>query len=169
MPRQESVFVDSRFRAAGARIPGLEGSASRQGYDQIRESVPKGVARLGVGNQVDIVGFTNDLAGEYSRAAFIAFPSRLEGFPLAILEAAKYALPTLATSNLPGVTDIVRSDETGLVVPRTVPAFAAGLRKLMTDVAYREALGLVSRDYCAAHYSRARILDRWESLLSACR
>lgn len=129
----------------------------------------KEIARLGVGNQVDIVGFTNDLAGEYSRAAFIAFPSRLEGFPLAILEAAKYALPTLATSNLPGVTDIVRSDETGLVVPRTVPAFAAGLRKLMTDVAYREALGLVSRDYCAAHYSRARILDRWESLLSACR
>lgn len=129
----------------------------------------KEIARLCVGNQVEIVGFTNDLAGEYSRAAFIAFPSRLEGFPLAILEAAKYALPTLATARLPGVADIVKNDETGLVVPGTVPAFAAGLRKLMTDVDSCESLGNSAREYCAEHYSRARILDRWESLLSACR
>ena len=89
----------------------------------------------------------------------------MKGFPLAILEAAKYALPTLATASLPGVADIVKNDETGLVVPGTVPAFAAGLRQLMTDVDSRNRLGAASRDYCAAHYSRARILDQWEALL----
>ena len=129
----------------------------------------KEIARLGVGNQVEIVGFTNDLAGEYSRAAFIAFTSRLEGFPLAILEAAKFALPTLATTKMPGVDDIVKNEETGLVVSPRCADFAAGLRKLMTDVDSRESLGNSAREYCVAHYSRARILDRWESLLSACR
>ena len=89
----------------------------------------------------------------------------MKGFPLAILEAAKYALPTLATASLPGVSDIVKNDETGLVVPGTVPAFAAGLRKLMTDVDSRESLGNSARGYCAAHYSREKILDQWESLL----
>ena len=125
----------------------------------------KAIARLGVGDQVRIVGFTDDLEGEYARAAFIAFPSRLEGFPLAILEAAKFALPTLATSRLPGVDDIVRNGETGLVVPGTVPAFAAGLRRLMADADLRRQLGERARAYCAERYSRENILDQWEALL----
>ena len=52
-----------------------------------------------------------------------------------------------------------------IVVPGTVPAFAAGLRKLMTDVDSRESLGNSARDYCAAHYSRARILEKWENVI----
>lgn len=124
------------------------------------------IARLGVGEQVKIVGFTDDLAGEYSRAAFIAFPSRLEGFPLAILEAAKFALPTIATTTLPGVVDIVKDGVTGFVVPGTVPAYAAGLRQLMTDVGLRRQMGERARVYCGERYSREKILDQWEALLA---
>ena len=127
----------------------------------------KEIARLGLGDQIKIVGFTNDLAGEYSRATFIAFPSRLEGFPLAVLEAAKFALPTLVTSRLPGVDDIVRNGETGLVVPGTVPAYAAGLRQLMTDAGLRQQMGERARNYCAEHYSRGKILDQWEALMAS--
>ncbi len=124
------------------------------------------IERTGLSGQVKMIGFTDDLDREYSRAAFIAFPSKLEGFPLAILEAAQYALPTLVVDSLPGANDIVKNDETGLVVPDDVFAFAAGLRKLMMDAAYCRSLGLKCREYCRTHYSRTSILDQWEAFLT---
>lgn len=125
----------------------------------------KWIDKLGLENEVQIVGFANDLDSEYSNAAFIAFPSTLEGFPLTILEGAQYALPVLAISSLPGVCDIVKNGNTGLVVDGTVDAFAAGLRRLMGDEEFRRSLGRQSREYCAANYGREKILDQWESLL----
>ena len=123
-------------------------------------------ARLGVGDRVDFVGFTDDLAGEYARAAFVAFPSTLEGFPLALLEAAGYALPAVAHDALPGVADIVRDGETGLVVAADERAYAEGLRRLMSDARLRRDLGERARARCAAHYGQERILDQWEDLLA---
>ena len=119
----------------------------------------------GLSDRIDIVGFTNDLAGEYSRAAFIAFPSTLEGFPLAILEAANFSLATVAQHTLPGVTDIVRDGETGLVTDGTVAAYAEGLRRMMSDADLRRRLGENARNFCAVNYSRDKILDQWEELL----
>lgn len=104
--------------------------------------------------QVKLMGYA-DLAEPYANCAFVAFPSKTEGFGLVIADAAAFGKPTLAIKDWIGC---------GLVVSPRRAAFAAGLRKLMTDVAYREALGLASRDYCASHYSRARILDLWEGL-----
>jgi len=124
------------------------------------------VARLGLADRVDFVGFTDDLAGEYARAAFIAFPSTLEGFPLAVLEAAQYALPAVAQAGLPGVRDIVRDGETGLVAAPGVQAFADALRRLMSDAEARRRLGAACRAHCAEAYSRDAVLDRWESLLA---
>lgn len=123
----------------------------------------------GLSVRIDVVGFTDDLAGEYSRAAFIAFPSKLEGFPLAILEAAGFSLATVAQSNLPGVADIVRNGETGLVTAPSPAAYAEGLRRLMADENFRMHLGDSARRFCAKNYSRESILNQWESLLESVR
>ena len=105
--------------------------------------------------QVKLKGYA-DLAEPYATCAFVAFPSKTEGFGLVIADAAAFGKPTLCIKDWIGC---------GLVVPGTVPAFAAGLKKLMTDVAYRESLGESACTYCAAHYSREKVLDQWESLL----
>lgn len=123
------------------------------------------ISRYRLGNRIEVVGFTDDLAGEYSRAAFVAFPSNLEGFPLAVLEAAEFSLCSVAHTDLPGVTDIVRDGETGLAVGGSVSEYAAALRRLMSDAEYRCSLGENARAYCREHYSREKILDKWEMLL----
>ena len=105
--------------------------------------------------QVKLKGYA-DLAEPYATCAFVAFPSKTEGFGLVIADAAAFGKPALCIRDWIGC---------GLVVPGTVPGFAAGLRQLMTNVAYREALGLASRDYCATRYSRAAILEKWEDVL----
>ena len=125
------------------------------------------VAKRGLTDRVDIVGFTDDLAGEYSRAEFIAFPSVLEGFPLAILEAAAFALPAVAQSSLPGAHDIVKDGETGFVADEGVSAYADALSRMMLDGELRRRLGVNARERCAAEYSKERILREWEEFLQS--
>ena len=111
----------------------------------------------------------DDLAGEYSRAEFIAFPSVLEGFPLAILEAAAFSLPAVVHSLLPGAGDIVKNGETGLVASPDPEEYAKALALMMTDGDMRRRLGASARERCAAEYSKERILREWEQFLGMLR
>ena len=124
------------------------------------------VAKRGLTDRVDIVGFTDDLAGEYSRAAFIAFPSVLEGFPLAVLEAAQFSLAVVAQRALPGIDDIVKED-TGIVTEPSIGSYAEGLRRMMADPALCVSKGERAHSYCREHFSRDKILDQWEFLLES--
>ena len=130
------------------------------------EQCRKIIAQKGLAQRIELAGFTNDLSGEYSRAAFVAFPSTLEGFPLAILEAAQFSLAAVVQNGLPGVEDIV-TDDTGIVTEPTVSAYADGLRRMMADEVFRRRLGEGSRRHCDDCYSRAKILDQWEALLQS--
>lgn len=123
------------------------------------------IAGYGLEDRIEIAGFTDDLAGEYSRAAFVAFPSVLEGFPLAVLEAAEFGLCALVHAGLPGVTDIVKNGETGLVAGQSIAEYAEGLVKLMSGVGLVREFGAKAREYCRSDCSRAKILDKWEALL----
>lgn len=125
------------------------------------------IVRRGLAGRVELVGFTDDLASEYSHAAFIAFPSTLEGFPLAILEAARFGLAAVAQKSLPGVSDIVGDGETGVITESSVAAYAAGLRRMMSSGELRGRLGERARVVCASRYSRAAILSAWELLISS--
>lgn len=124
------------------------------------------VARLGLEGRVTFVGFTKDLPSEYSHAAFVAFPSTLEGFPLAILEAAKFSLAAVGQITLPGISDIIRSGETGVVTNASTTAYAEGLRSLITNASLRQEMGGKARCHCEKTYSRNAILDQWEDLLA---
>jgi glycosyltransferase involved in cell wall biosynthesis len=124
------------------------------------------IAHKGLASRIELVGFTCDLVSEYASAAFIAFPSTLEGFPLAVLEAAQFALPAVAQKGLPGVSDIIHDGETGVVADASISAYAAELRRLMSDETLRRRLGENARRFCAERYSREQILDQWENLFA---
>lgn len=123
------------------------------------------VRRLGVSERIEFAGFSGDMAGEYANAAFVAFPSKLEGFPLAVLEAAAFSLPVVAQGRLPGVRDMVVDGETGLVAAPTAEAYSEALARLMSDDALRLRMGANARAFCAERYSRDAILAQWERLL----
>jgi glycosyltransferase involved in cell wall biosynthesis len=78
-----------------------------------------------------------------SAADVYAFPSRLEGFPVAPLEAMACSLP-VAASDATGLADVV--GEAGLLVPRgDAPALARGLSRLLEDEDLRRRLGIAAR------------------------
>lgn len=121
--------------------------------------------KLGLAGRVEFAGFTDDLAEEYSKASFVAFPSTLEGFPLAVLEAAAFGLPVVAQKTLPGVRDIVVDGETGIVADADASGYSKSLARLMSDDALLRRLGNSARERCAERYSKERVIDEWEVFL----
>lgn len=117
-------------------------------------------------NQIKFFDFTNDLASVYRSADILAYPSLLEGFPLAMIEGMCFNLPVVAVDELPAVQDMVLHERTGLIAKNTPAALAEALRKLMTDDAYRTTLGQQACQHCVENYSRDTILDQWEALIS---
>lgn len=90
-----------------------------------------------------------------SAADIYAFPSRHEGFPVALLEAMACGLAVVA-ADVHGVREIVGTgDDAAAVVvpPGDVPSLAAALTRLAGDEAYREVLGRRARDRVKARFS----------------
>lgn len=162
--KNQRLLIEAFARVA-VDFPGWKVRLLGKAESRYADSCRALARRLGVADRVEFVGFTDDLAGEYSRAEFIAFPSVLEGFPLAILEAAAYELPAVAQSALPGARDIVKDGETGFVADEGVSAYADALARMMLDGDLRRRLGVNARERCAAEYSKERVLGEWEDLL----
>ena len=163
--KNQKLLIEA-FALLADEFPGWKVRLLGKDSTSYAEQCRRMIARKGLAERIELVGFTKDLHGEYSRAAFVAFPSTLEGFPLAILEAAQFSLAAVVQNGLPGVGDIV-TDDTGIVTEPTVSAYADGLRRMMADKMLRQRLGEGSRRHCEDCYSRAKILDQWVSLLES--
>lgn len=79
-----------------------------------------------------------------ARAAVHLMPSRKEGWGLAVMEAARHAVPTVGYRVSGGLRDSIRHEETGLLV-ETLPGFIAAVRELLDDPAHRRRLGEEAR------------------------
>lgn len=120
------------------------------------------IADRGLGRSVTLEGSTNQAPRELAAAKIHAMSSRHEGLPLAIVEASRAGVPTVAFNCAPGMEVLVDSGRTGVLVP---PGHVAGLAKelssLMADDERRERLGAAAREASLA-YLPETILDRWE-------
>lgn len=133
---------------------------------------------LGVASRVVATGFLppNELPALYRLAhAFVLLPdgdpaSDVEGFGVALLEAAASGLPAVG-SRTGGVPEAVADGETGLLVPPGDPAAAAAaLARLLDDHELARRLGERGRARALAHFSSERagerVLDVWNRALA---
>ena len=112
--------------------------------------------------RIEFPGFCEDMAAEYAQCAFVAFPSVDEGFGLVVADAAAFAKPCVMVKDWIGTA----KSGGGIMTRPTVAAYAEGLRRLMADAELRRTLGRAAQSFCAEHYSRETILDKWELLLA---
>jgi glycosyltransferase involved in cell wall biosynthesis len=93
------------------------------------------------------------LAEEYRRAHIFAFPSRYEGFGIALAEALRAGLPFVAFAG-GAVSEVVQGQ--GLLArPGDLPGFREHLRALIADPILREQMAALSRELAAG-------LPAWE-------
>ncbi len=122
---------------------------------------------LGLDDEQIFRGKTNDIDGALSSASIYALPSREEGFPIAVMEAMAYGLPTVAFDCAPGVRELIDDEVSGglVVSAGNVPGLATALERLIKDRDLRVRLGEAGQQ-SVRRLSPNSIVDRWEALFA---
>jgi len=102
-------------------------------------------------------GHVNDIATIWAKAHIAALPSRREGLPKALLEAAACRRPMVAT-DVPGCREIVIPGETGLLAPLDdTTALADAICKLVVSAKLRKLYGSAARGLVVQKFSATAI------------
>ena len=89
-----------------------------------------------------------------------------EGLGVVLVEAMSYKKPVIAT-NVGGIPDIVRHNETGILVEQRDPqALAQAIEAMLTDENRARELGRAGLDYVKEYFSWPRIVDQVMALYS---
>lgn len=130
-----------------------------------RKNLEQYVLDRQLAGRVVFVGRVADPAIPLASADIFALPSRYEGFPNALLEAMAIGLPAVAFDGSGAVRQVIRHGIDGIVVPEgDVSAFAAALRRLMSDAVARQRMGLQAREV-ADRYSLTSFFARWDAII----
>ena len=106
-----------------------------------------------------LIGHVEDVRTVWAKAHVAILPSRREGLPKSLLEAAACGRPLIA-SDVPGCREIARHGVNALLVPPDDPeALAHAIATLMNDPDIRIRFGRASRQIVVADFSSARIGD----------
>jgi glycosyltransferase involved in cell wall biosynthesis len=120
--------------------------------------------RVGVADRVVWVGWSEDVRSYLESFDVFAFPSRFEGFPLAVLEAL-LARSAVVAPDVGSVAEAVHDNETGLLVPTEDPAaLAAAIRRLLAEDNLRRRLGEQGRRLVLEHFTAAHMTRAYQSL-----
>jgi glycosyltransferase involved in cell wall biosynthesis len=91
------------------------------------------------------LGHVDDIAGLWARAHLAVLPSRREGLPLSLLEAAACGRAMVAT-DVPGCREIVIPGENGLLVPvDNATALADAIGQLLRETEQRAQFAAAAR------------------------
>jgi glycosyltransferase involved in cell wall biosynthesis len=130
-------------------------AGSGRGLERIR-----GIARdLGIGENVRFLGEREDIPAILSISDIYAFPSDIEPFGMAPVEAMAAGLPVVACRT-GGLIEIMEDGKYGILVPVQNPdALASALAGLARDGALRASLSVAGRER-ASFFSSDKAIER---------
>ncbi len=125
-------------------------------------------ARRGLQDHVEFLGERPqaELPRYYGECAVFVLPSIREGMGLVLAEALLCGAPVIAV-NSGGVTDIVKDEETGLLVPERDPvALAGAIERLLNDRALASRLAANGGAWVCEHLTRERVAEKFSEIYS---
>jgi glycosyltransferase involved in cell wall biosynthesis len=152
------VDAIARFRA---RWPHTPVRLVIAGDGPERDRLVARAARAGIADAIRWLGFVPRADRLYAAADVAVLPSHSEGSPNALLEAAAFSLPVVATA-VGGIPETIQHGQSGLLVPPGHPAaLADALRDVLCDLRLAARLGREARrvvERCHDPLPRARAL-----------
>ncbi len=139
----------------------LWGASDRKGYDRELDGIAR---QAGLSNRVRRMGVTQKVPDVLSTGDMAVFPSAAEGFSIAIGEAMRVGLPTVAYKSCPGMSELIEDNITGVLCDDGVDALAQAMARLMGDLDCRVRLGVAARKAMEA-YAPEVIWEKWEKVL----
>lgn len=140
----------------------IAGTGSRKSINYLKGLVSK----YKIGNQVELVGYQNDILPLYQKASIFVLSSRYEGFGMVLIEAMSQGCAPIACDFKGRQREIITNDYEGLVCPTdNIEALASSIKMLISDNDRRHNIqqNAVKRSkaYCLNH-----IMDMWEGIIS---
>jgi len=135
------------------------------GAGPLRENLSWLAANLGLAGRVRFLGNDPNVKRWFQAADGFVLASRWEGLPMSLLEAAACELPAAAT-DVPGIREVIKDGETGMLAPvMDVAALACAMTAIMQASAEdRRAMGARARLRVTERFSLESAIDGWEKL-----
>ena len=149
------VTAQSKLQARGLDIRLLlAGEPDPTNRSTLSEAEMKAFAAM---PGIEWLGHIDDVKTVWERAHIAALPSRREGLPKSLLEAAAFGRPIIAT-NVPGCREVARHGENALLVPvDDAAALAHAIETLANDRELRARFGANGRRAVENCFSSAAI------------
>lgn len=108
---------------------------------------------------VEVLGHRSDMAQLMAQAHVVVLPSYSEGFPKVLIEAAACGR-AVVTTDVPGCREAIVPGETGLLVPpRSVPALAEAIGRLLANRQLCERMGNAGRAHAEKTFDVASVVQ----------
>lgn len=138
-----------RFLVAGEPDPGNPASVPPEQLEQWK----------GAGI-VEFLGHVENMVELLSAADIVVLPSRAEGAPRSLIEAAASGIPLVAT-DVPGCREVVVDQRNGFLVPlHDIEALAGAVLRLVGDDALRRSMGEAGRQFVLEHLDERIVFER---------
>lgn len=129
-----------------------------QGAGEELDSLTKLAKDLGVADRVFFLGFIQDARANLAAADIFLMPSRKEGLPLALLEAAHLSIPSIASA-VGGIPEIITHGEGGLLVsPEDTTSLTRAITQYLTNPDNAKKLGTKLHEHTARTFSQEQML-----------
>jgi L-malate glycosyltransferase len=134
------------------------------GDGELKSRVEAHARESGIGQRIHLLGIRNDAADLVAGADVFVLPSKIEGIPGALLEAAAQGVPSVAT-DVGGMQEAVSNGQSGLLVASgDHAAFTAAVLRLLGNEEERRAMGVAARDLVVEKFSMNATASAFESL-----
>lgn len=133
------------------------------GSGPLESEIRSTLEQYGLSDRVTMEPARRDVESVYADSDILLFPSRWEGLGIVALEASASACPIIA-SNVDGLKEVVRNDETGLCVDmQNEDQVLHAVNLLIRDRSLRERYGAAGRVFVTQHFSVERMLAQYDA------
>ncbi len=137
---------------------GLDFKYSIFGEGEDRQKLEEFINAKQLDNIVILHGHVTGVADRLHDFDLFLLPSIKEGLPYVLLEAGKAMLPVVTTTT-GGIPEIVRHEETGLLVsPKDVEHLTKELKRLILDRRFAKKLGQALREHVVQNFSHSKMI-----------
>lgn len=131
-----------------------------------REKIERLVREAGIERQMRLYDATPDIEQRYTESSLLVMSSRVEGFPMVLLEAMACGVPCVAFDCHCGPRDIIRDGQDGIVSPYLdSKAMADNICRLIENTELRKQMGRKAAEN-VRRYDKEKIMHQWQQLFA---
>jgi len=160
IPQKDQLTLLRALPILGKEFPDARLLLVGEGKD--RSTIESEIESLGLGEVVSLLGSRQDIGTVMAVCDIFVFPSRYEGFGIAVAEAMAAGKPVVASRVAP-LTELIQDGESGyLVEPGNPEAFASAVAKLAGNRGLAQAMGRRGQNVARENFDIERCARDWQ-------